>query len=295
MFDDRRAKRLTRACDEFVVSSRIGNYLAELRIRFDSEEAAGEGSCHEKTMSALQKPESRLLVFVILALTAGCAVALRSGQPSPPPQRNNESTDGRRSFLTKALASASVSLVRPQSAQAISFPGRSFFGQSNEVERPPQDRPEILYTEFKDMLESRELDSVEFGFDGRSIVALDRRGVSHKVDQLPDDPKLLQILYDRDVSVSVKAFNFPKQTNTVNWFRDLVGDDLTPEELYKYRGYMTVRTNVPENNYVPANLITGLDYSRAAYNGAGEKVKPKSFVDDLKFFVKNGNKGNEEK
>lgn len=246
-------------------------------------------------MSALRKPESRLLVSILALITAGVAVALRSGPRSPPPQRNYDSADGRRSFLTKTLASVSVSLTRPESAQAVSFPGGSFFRQSNEDDRPPQDRPEILYTDFKDMLENRELDSVEFGFDGRSIVALDRRGMSHKVDDLPDDPKLLQILYDRDVSVSVKAFNFPKQTNTVNWFRDLVGDDLTPEELYKYRGYMTVRTNVPENNYVPANLITGLDYSRAAYNGAGEKVKPKSFVEDLTFFVKNGNKGNEEK
>ena len=169
------------------------------------------------TMIALRKPESRLLVFVLALLTAGAAVALRSGTRSPPPRRNNVSTDGRRTFLTKTLASASISLIQPNSAQAVSFPGRSFFGQSNEDDRPPQDRPEILYTEFKDMLENRELDSVEFGFDGRSIVALDRRGMSHKVDDLPDDPKLLQILYDRDVSVSVKAFNFPKQTNTVNW------------------------------------------------------------------------------
>ena len=62
-------------------------------------------------MSALRNPESRLLVFVLALLTAGAAIALRSGPRSPPPQRSYESAD-RRSFLTKTLASAaSVSLI----------------------------------------------------------------------------------------------------------------------------------------------------------------------------------------
>lgn len=120
------------------------------------------------------------------------------------------------------------------------------------------------YEDFKKLLESDELQQVEFGIDGRSLVCLDTLGQIHYLKDMPDDPPLLKELYQRGVTVTLQEMKYEKKMNAVSWFRDLVGaaDDLTDEEMYKYRGYKTYRQNIPERSYVPANLITGYDLSR---------------------------------
>jgi len=148
----------------------------------------------------------------------------------------------------------------------------------------------MQYNGFKEMLGANQLSSVEFGYDGRSIKFVDANGYERKVSNPPDDPNLLKELYASDVDVSVRAFAFQKQMNSASWMKELMGEELTAEELYKYRGYKTRRENQPENNYVPSNLITGLDLSRNMYQNQKRQT---NFFDDVSYFMKNGNKPNE--
>ena len=148
-------------------------------------------------------------------------------------------------------AAASLLTAQPQTAEAA-FPWQT------------ATTTYLPYEDFKELLVSDQLDQVEFGIDGRSLVCTDLQGGYHLLRDLPDDPPLLKELYRRGVTVSLQEMRFEKKMNAVSWFRDLVGvgDDISEEEMYEYRGYKTYRQNIPERAYVPANLITGYDLSR---------------------------------
>ena len=160
-------------------------------------------------------------------------------------------TQGRRGFLAAAGSFAVAASLPPSEAEAAVPWGKPRMS-------------EITYADFKTMLESDRLSQVEFGIDGYSLACLAKDGGYFILKDMPDDPPLLRELYQKDVIVSLQEMKFEKKMNAVNWFRELVGvgDDLTDEEKYEYRGYKTNRQNIPERSYVPANLITGYDLSR---------------------------------
>ena len=135
------------------------------------------------------------------------------------------------------------------------------------------DKDLLPYPDFKNKLDNNEIKQVQFGSDGRSLIALDSKGIQYQLKDIPDDPPLLKELYQKKITVTLQAYPFQKQMNAVSWFRETLGiaDDLTDEERYEYRGYKTYRQNIPERSYVPANLITGYDLSRNMNPGGKKK------------------------
>ena len=181
------------------------------------------------------------------------------------------SHQSRRKFFHKFLSSTSATAAAAAAAvtvPAVLFqpePANAAAGSSSGIFtyiRPSQSY--MQYEDFKTLLETDQLTKVEFGIDGRSLVCLDTSGKIHNLKDMPDDRPLLKELYDKGVTVTLQEMKYEKKMNTINWFRDLVGvgDDLTDEDMYEYRGYKTYRQNIPERSYVPANLITGYDLSR---------------------------------
>jgi len=194
--------------------------------------------------------------------TAGAEGGRCSSTTSTSPKSSHQS---RRNFFHQFIASTSAAAVvltstavEPEPANAASNGG----GMFTYIPRPSQSY--MPYEDFRTLLETDQLEKVEFGIDGRSLVCLDTSGKIHNLKDMPDDRPLLKELYEKGVTVTLQEMKYEKKMNTINWFRDLVGvgDDLTDEELYEYRGYKTYRQNIPERSYVPANLITGYDLSR---------------------------------
>ena len=175
----------------------------------------------------------------------------------------------RRKFFHQFLAATSAAAAAAAGAAAVLTtvavppqPANAANGVFTYIPRPSQSY--MPYADFKTLLETDQLEKVEFGIDGRSLVCLDTSGKIHNLKDMPDDRPLLKELYEKGVTVTLQEMKYEKKMNTINWFRDLVGvgDDLTDEEMYEYRGYKTYRQNIPERSYVPANLITGYDLSR---------------------------------
>lgn len=206
-------------------------------------------------------------------------------RPSPPAAPSVEpAAAGRRAFLSAAaLTVASTSL--PSRTRAAWLQAEEEDWKKRADKSDPVD-----YASFKELLADDRVSDVEFGSDGRSLAF--RRTVDGRTNRVvdpTDDPGLLKELYARGVDVSIREYRFKKQMNSYNWLRELVGDELTDEEKYKYKGYKTYRQNMPERSYVPSNLITGYDLSRAIKKEE-ERKRPTGFFEDLNYFVKNGNK-----
>ena len=195
----------------------------------------------------------------------GVECSRSSSTNTPSDSLPKSSHQSRRKFFHKFLASTSATAAAAVTVSAGSFqpePANAAGSGIFTYIRPAQSY--MPYEDFKTLLETDQLEKVEFGIDGRSLVCLDTSGKIHNLKDMPDDRPLLKELYEKGVTVTLQEMKYEKKMNTINWFRDLVGvgDDLTDEEMYEYRGYKTYRQNIPERSYVPANLITGYDLSR---------------------------------
>lgn len=186
-----------------------------------------------------------LLLAHLLFCNFCCALA-------PPPQspannsgastRRQTGASGRRAFVTSALTAGALGATAP-AARAWPFAA-------------PAGVP-TTYDDFLRLLANDQLSSVEFGSDGLSLVCLDAQGVSRPVKDLPDDKGLLAELITRRVDVTLQEYKFTKQMNSANWVKNLMGGDLTDEELYAYKGYKTYRSSPGQGN-IPSSLISGL-------------------------------------
>lgn len=127
-----------------------------------------------------------------------------------------------------------------------------------------EEEDKMSYERFKSLLASDQVKQVEFGMYGTSLRFIDMKGFTYTLNELPDEQGLLRQMYERNVIVTLEEMRFEKKMNAVSWFRDLagVGDDITEEEMYEYRGYKTKRRNLPERAYVPSGLISSYDPSR---------------------------------
>jgi len=115
---------------------------------------------------------------------------------------------------------------------------------------------ETSYEEFMNLLTTDQLQQVVFKANGYSLLCVDTTGlVRPLVKTLEDDPTLLMELYRRKVDVTMEILP-PTAMSTVDWFREMMGDEntLTDEEKYKYRGYKTFRQNT--HGEIPSSLLT---------------------------------------
>jgi len=150
---------------------------------------------------------------------------------------------GRRAFFTSVMTAGAICTLAP-SARAWPFAAA------------PAAVP-ATYDDFLQLLTNDELSSVEFGSDGLSLVCLDNQGISHPVKNLPNDKHLLAELVTRRVDVTLQEYKFTKQMNSGDFVKNLLGGDLTDEEMYAYRGYKTYRSSPGQGN-IPSGLISGL-------------------------------------
>ena len=166
-------------------------------------------------------------------------------------RREQNTTQSRRSFFssTATLVTTTAVTANPQTAQA-----RLLFWQPQEADAA------TTYEGFKTLLQSGNVKQVEFGVRGNSLSFLDSFDNSHTLVDIPDERDLLKELYQRGVVVSLQEQKYQKKMNAVSFLRDLVGvgDEITEEEMYEYRGYKTYRQSIPERSYAPSGLISGL-------------------------------------
>ena len=171
-------------------------------------------------------------------------------------------TFSRRSFGAAILAFGSSGVISNSNnngvtvANAITTTTTNSNSNSNEAWYIWGQPKETSYTEFMHLLTTDQLQQVVFKADGYSLLCVDTTGsVRPIVKTLEDDPTLLMELYHRKVEVTMERLP-PTAMNTVDWFRELMGDEntLTEEEKYKYRGYKTFRQNT--HGEVPSYLLT---------------------------------------
>lgn len=191
----------------------------------------------------------RPCLLLLARLACGSALAPNSASQSArsgatPPAGSG----GRRAFLAAALTAGTASAAAPP---ARAWP---FFAIAPAA-------AQCTYDEFRGLLADGALRAVEFGSDGVSLVCLDDRDVLRAVQDLPDDRNLLTDLVERRVDVTLQEYKFTKQMNSANFVKDLLGGDLTDEELYAYRGYKTYRSSPGQGN-IPSGLISGLSAPR---------------------------------
>ena len=169
-------------------------------------------------------------------------------------RREQNTTQSRRSFFSSTATLVTTTAVtalasNPQTAQA-----RLLFWQPEEADAA------TTYEGFKTLLQSGNVKQVEFGVRGNSLSFLDSFDNSHTLVDIPDERDLLKELYQKGVVVSLQEQKYQKKMNAVSFLRDLVGvgDEITEEEMYEYRGYKTYRQSIPERSYAPSGLISGL-------------------------------------
>mmetsp|Transcript_35302 Transcript_35302/g.40303 ORF Transcript_35302/g.40303 Transcript_35302/m.40303 type:complete len:254 (+) Transcript_35302:313-1074(+) len=169
-------------------------------------------------------------------------------------------TFNRRSFGAAILAFGSSGVISNSNnngvtvANAITTTNSN--SNSNEAWYIWGQPKETSYTEFMHLLTTDQLQQVVFKANGYSLLCVDTTGsVRPIVKTLEDDPTLLMELYQRNVDVTMERLP-PTAMSTVDWFRELMGDEntLTDEEKYKYRGYKTFRQNT--HGEVPSYLLT---------------------------------------
>lgn len=193
-------------------------------------------------------------------LSPNVAAPVAPAQAQTQGQAQTKTEGTRRSFFSSAAAACTASgLAIATSASLLSPPqpaqAKWLFFDKGELEQ-------FDYATFKTMLESTpsQITQVQFGSTGNSLTCMDSSNVERLLLDIPDEKGLLKELYRRDVVVTLQETRFQKKMNAVSWMRDLVGvgDDITEEEMYEYRGYKTNRGNIPDRAYVPSSLITGL-------------------------------------
>ena len=166
-------------------------------------------------------------------------------------------SNSRRSFLSISAAIGSSGTVMNAIKGSISTSSSNISSSINTNVANAAwfwDAPkETTYDEFIELLKSDQLSQVVFKADGYSLICVDVAGYIRPVRALDNDPSLLMTLYKRKVDVTMEELP-PRAMNTVDWFRDLVGDELDEDEKYKYRGYKTFRMNT--QGEIPSSLLT---------------------------------------
>mmetsp|Transcript_13171 Transcript_13171/g.20081 ORF Transcript_13171/g.20081 Transcript_13171/m.20081 type:complete len:179 (-) Transcript_13171:557-1093(-) len=126
---------------------------------------------------------------------------------------------------------------------------------ANTLSQPARAQPapsatlDFTYAKFKRMLESNEITSVTFSYDGKSMVCVDQKEIRRALFDIPDDPSLLSDLYKRKIDVIVDEYKSKKNLDTARWIMDKVGGDVS-DAAGVYRGYKTQRQSVP-GTYLP--------------------------------------------
>lgn len=111
-------------------------------------------------------------------------------------------------FLLENKGNGVNSLDCLKSATVCDKKRRTFFLSiltANTLSQPARAQPatsatlNFTYAKFKSMLESNEIKSVTFSYDGKSMVCVDQKGIHLALFDIPDDPSLLRDLYKRKV------------------------------------------------------------------------------------------------
>lgn len=170
---------------------------------------------------------------------------------------SSSTLSSRRSFFSISAAIGSSGTVMNAVSRISSVGSSSNTNNNNNVANAawfwdPQSK-ETTYAEFVELLKSDQLIQVVFKADGYSLICVDVAGSIRPVKALDNDPTLLMSLYKRKVAVTMEELP-PRAMNTVDWFRDLIGDEIDDEEKYKYRGYKTFRMNT--QGEIPSSLLT---------------------------------------
>lgn len=188
--------------------------------------------------------------IVATTLTVGSHALSISSLHSDPNGTTMSSSSSRRFFMTSTASLLSAIVVAPSAPANAAW---------LDVFNKKENEEEFTYDVFMGLVQSKNIKSVQFSWNGRSLTCIDSSGKKRSLEGLPDDPRLLAALVNAGIDPTVDEFPYEKHMSSSGWFRDAVihDDTLVDEEKYKYRGYKTFRENIPENRvYIPSKLIS---------------------------------------
>jgi len=140
---------------------------------------------------------------------------------SPYCHDNNTILSSRKSFFFGLAGTMMMSTTMSSAAAATDMEPSSSIMISRSLKPKKVPVPEgatiVSFQEFCSLLQSNKLQKVTLANDGFSLLSMDKDGALSFVEQVPDDPKILNELLNHKVDYALTEFVVPEKLDTARW------------------------------------------------------------------------------